>query len=108
MHLSFCPPYFLYYDERTCLCKEGTIHNKMNTLEEHIINAIKDIRSNSKRPDVASIFKYISSKNTSNYTVSDIKKVLDHLKNRDKVENTPTKKRYGLVFCSIRSTMCRE
>ena len=83
----------------------------MNTLEEHIINAIKDIRSNSKRPDVAnvaSIFKYISSKNTSNYTVSDIKKVLDHLKNRDKVENTPTKKRYGLVFCSIRSTMCRE
>ena len=80
----------------------------MNTLEEHIINAIKDIRSNSKRPDVVSIFKYISSKNTSNYTVSDIKKVLDHLKNRDKVENTPTKKRYGLVFCSIRSTMCRE
>ena len=92
MHLSFCPPYFLHYDERTCLCKEGTIHNKMDTLEEHIINAIKDIRSNSKRPDVASIFKHISSKNTSNYTVSDIEKVLDDLKNRDKVEKKPTEK----------------
>ena len=31
---------------------QRTIHNKMDDIEEHIINAIKDIRSNSKRPDV--------------------------------------------------------
>ena len=64
----------------------------MDDIEEHIINAIKDIRSNSKRPDVESIFKYISSKNASNYTVSDIGKVLDDLKSKGKVENKPTKK----------------
>ena len=63
----------------------------MDDIEEHII-AIKDIRSNSKRPDVGSIFKYISSKNASNYTVSDIGKVLDDLKSKGKVENKPTKK----------------
>ena len=55
----------------------------MNDIEEHIINAIKDIRS--KRPDVESIFKYISSKNASNYTVSDIGKILDNLKSKSKV-----------------------
>ena len=46
----------------------------MDVIEEHIMNAIKDIRSNSKRPDVESIFKYISSKNASNYAVSDMGK----------------------------------
>ena len=60
----------------------------MDDIEEHIINAIKD----SKRLDVENIFKYISSKNASNYTVSDIGKVLDDLKSKGKVENKPTKK----------------
>ena len=59
----------------------------MDVIEKHIIGAIKDIRSNSKRSDVESIFKYISSKNASNYTVSDIGKVLDDLKSKGKVEN---------------------
>ena len=74
--------------------------------EEHI-NAIKEIRSNSKRPDVEIISKYISSKNASNYAVSDIGKVLDDLKSKGKVVKKTNKKSYGLVFCSIISTMCR-
>ena len=70
----------------------------MDDIKEHIINAIKDIRSNSKRPDVESIFKYISSKNASNYTVFDIGKVLDDLKSEGKVENKPTKKGMDSLF----------
>ena len=70
----------------------------MDDIKEHIINAIKDIRSNSKWPDVESIFKYISSKNASNYTVFDIGKVLDDLKSEGKVENKPTKKGMDSLF----------
>ena len=41
----------------------------MDNIEEHIINAIKDMRSIRKRLDIESIFKYISNKNPSNYTI---------------------------------------
>ena len=54
-------------------------------IKEHIINAIKDIRSNSKWAAVEIISKYISSKNASNYKVSDIGKFLDDLKSKGKV-----------------------
>ena len=84
-----------------------TIHNKMDDIEEHIINAIKDIRSNSKRPDVGGIFKCISSKNASNYTVSDIGKVLDDLKIKGKVENKPTKKGMDSFFV-VSDQLCVE
>ena len=57
---------------------------------EHIFNAIKD-RIISKRPDIESIFEYISDKNACNYTKSDIGKVLDDLKSKGGVENKPTK-----------------
>ena len=50
----------------------------MDNIEEHIINAIIDIRSISKRPDIESIFKYISTKiASSNYIIFDIGKVQD-------------------------------
>ena len=57
--------------ERTCGgdFANATIHNKMDNIEEHLINAIKDIRSIRKRPDIESIFKYISNKNPSNYAI---------------------------------------
>ena len=54
-------------------------------IKEHIINAIKDIRSNSKWAAVEIISKYISSKNASNYKVFDIGKFLDDLKSKGKV-----------------------
>ena len=65
--------------------------------EEHI-NAIKEIRSNSKRPDVEIISKYISSKNTSNYAVSDIGKVLDDLKSKGKVVKKNQQKKLWTRF----------
>ena len=83
-----------------------TIHNKM-VIKEHIINAIKDIRSNSKRPDVEMISKYISSKNASNYKVSDIGKVLDDLKSKGKVVNKPTKKGMDSFFV-VSDQLCVE
>ena len=85
-------------EESGLVYTKRTIHNKMDDIEVHIINTIKDIRSNSKRPDVDSIFKYISSKNASNYTVSDIGKVLDYLKSKGKVENKPKKKGMDSFF----------
>ena len=83
-------------EERGRVYTKRTIHNKMDDIEVHIINTIKDIRSNSKRRDVESIF--ISSKNASNYTVSDIGKVLDYLKSKGKVENKPKKKGMDSFF----------
>ena len=47
-------------------------------------------------------------KNAINYSIYDIGKVLDNLKSKCKVEKKPTKKRYGLAFCSTRSTMCKD
>ena len=57
--------------ERTCGrdFANTTIHNKTDNIEEHIINAIKDIRKIRKRPDIESIFIYISNKNASNCTI---------------------------------------
>ena len=80
--------------ERTCGrdFANTTIHNKMDNIEEHIVNAIKDIRRIRKRPDIESIFIYISNKNASNCTIFDIGKVLDDLNSKDKVENKPPKK----------------
>ena len=83
-----------------------TIHNKMD-IKQHIINAIKDIRSNSKRPDVEIISKYISSRNASNYKVSDIGKVLDDLKSKGKVVNKPTKKGMDSFFV-VSDQLCVE
>ena len=75
-----------------------TIQNKIDNIEEHIINAIKDIRSISKRLDIESFFRYIFNKNASNFSISDIGKVLDDLKSKGKVENKPTKKRMHSFF----------
>ena len=84
-----------------------TTYNNMDDIEEHIINAIKDIRNNSKRPDVESIFKYISNKNVNNYTISDIGKVLDDLKSKGKSENKPTKKGMNSFFV-VSDQLCVE
>ena len=64
-------------------------------------------RNNSKRPDVESIFKYISNKNVNNYTISDIGKVLDDLKSKGKSENKPTKKGMNSFFV-VSDQLCVE
>ena len=79
----------------------------MDNIEEHIINAIKYIRSISKRPDIENISKYISNKNASNYTIFDIGKVLDDLKSKGKVENIPTKKDMDSFFV-VSDQLCLE
>ena len=76
-------------------------------IKEHIINAIKDIRSNSKWAAVEIISKYISSKNASNYKVSDIGKFLDDLKSKGKVVNKPTKKGMDSFFV-VSDQLCVE
>ena len=63
----------------------------MDNIEEYIIDAIKDIRSISKRLNIESIFKYISNKNASNYTIFDIGKVLDDLKRKGKLKTNQQK-----------------
>ena len=78
----------------------------MDNIEEHIINAIKDKRSISERPDIESIFKYIN-KNASNYTIFDIGKVLDDIKSKGKVENKPTKKGMDSFFV-VSNQLCVE
>ena len=60
--------------------------NEMDSIEERILDTIKDIRSTSKRPDADRIFKYISNKSASNLSLFDIEKVLDDLKSKGRVE----------------------
>ena len=72
--------------------------NEMDSIEEQILDAIKDIRSTSKQPDTDSIFKYISNKSASNLSLFDIGKVLDDLKSKGRVENKPTKKGMDSFF----------
>ena len=79
----------------------------MDNIEEHIINAIKYIRSISKRPDIEKISKYISNKNASNYTIFDTGKVLDDLKSKGKVENIPIKKDMDSFFV-VSDQLCLE
>ena len=74
------------------------IQNKIDNIEEHIINAIKDKGSISKPLDIESFFKYSFNKNASNFSISDIGKVIDDLKSKGKVENKPTKKRMHSFF----------
>ena len=95
--------------ERTCGgdFANATIHNKMDNIEEHIINAIKDMRSIRKRRDIESIFKYISNKNASSYTIFDIGKVLDDLNSKGKVENKPPKKGTDSFFV-VSDQLCAE
>ena len=64
----------------------------MDIVEQHIVDAIVAIRRASKRPDVESIFKFISMKNGSNFTISDIVEALDKLKQKGKIKNKQTKK----------------
>ena len=64
----------------------------MDIVEQHIVDAIVAIRRASKRPDVESIFKFISMNNASNFTMSDIVEALDKLKQKGKIKNKQTKK----------------
>ena len=64
----------------------------MDIVEQHIVDAIVAIRRASKRPDVESIFKFISMNNGSNFTMSDIVEALDKLKQKGKIKNKQTKK----------------
>ena len=63
----------------------------MDIVEQHI-DAIVVIRRASKRPDVESSFKFISTNSASNFTMSDIVDALDKLKQKGKIENKQTKK----------------
>ena len=64
----------------------------MDIVEQHIVHAIVAIQRASKRPDAVSILKFISTKNASNFTMSDIVDALDKLKQKGKIENNQTKK----------------
>ena len=64
----------------------------MDIVEQHIVHAIVAIQRASKRPDAVSILKFISTKNASNFTMSDIVDALDKLKQKGKIENKQTKK----------------
>ena len=71
---------------------------RMDIEEQHIIDAIVAIRRASKRPDEESIFKFISTNNASNFTMSDIVDALDKLKQEGKIEKKQTKKGLDLFF----------
>ena len=66
----------------------------MDSIEEQILDAIKDIRSTSKWPDTDSIFKYISNKSASNLSLFDIGKVLDDLKSKAELKTNQQKKEW--------------
>ena len=61
-----------------------------------------------KRPDAESIFKFISTNNASNFTMTDIEDVLDKLKQKSKIVNKQTKKRFELIFSCRRSVIHRQ
>ena len=63
-----------------------------------IVDVIVAIRRGSKRPDAESIFKFISTNNASNFTISDIVDALDKLKQKGKIENKQTKNGLDLFF----------
>ena len=71
---------------------------RMDIVKQHIVNAIVTIRRASKRPDAESIFKFISTNNASNFTMSDIVDALDKLKQNGKIENKQTKKGLDSFF----------
>ena len=60
----------------------------MDIVEQHIVDAIVVIQRASKRPNAESIFKFISTNNASNFTISDIVDVLDKLKQKGKIETS--------------------
>ena len=70
----------------------------MDIVEQHILDAIVAIRRASKRPDAESIFKFVSTNNASNFTMSDIVDALDKLKQKGKIENKQTKKGLDSFF----------
>ena len=60
----------------------------MDIVEQHIVDAIVVIQRASKRPNAESTFKFISTNNASNFTISDIVDVLDKLKQKGKIETS--------------------
>ena len=70
----------------------------MDMVEQNIVDAVVAIRRASKRPDVESIFKYVSTNNDSNFTMSDIVDASDKLKQKGKIENKQTKKVWTHFF----------
>ena len=70
----------------------------MDIVEQYIVDAIVAIRRASKRRDAESIFKFISTNNVSNFTMSDIAGALDKLKQKGKIENKQTKKGLDSFF----------
>ena len=52
---------------------------RMDKVEQHIVDAIVSIRRASKRPHAEGIFKFISTNNAGNFTMSDIVDALDKL-----------------------------
>ena len=71
---------------------------RMDIEKQHIVDAIVAIRRASKRPDAECIFKFISTNNASNFTISDTVDALDKLKQKGKIENKQTKKGLDSFF----------
>ena len=70
----------------------------MDIVEQHIVDTIVAIRRASQRPDAESLFKFISTSNASNFTISDTVDALDKLKKKSKIENKQTKKALDSFF----------
>ena len=71
----------------------------MNIVEQNIVNPIAAIRRVSKRPDEESIFKFISTNNASNFTMSDSEDALDILEHKGKIKNKKIKQVWTNFFC---------
>ena len=59
----------------------------MDIVKQNIVDAIVAIARASKRPDAEKIFKFISTNNASNFTMSYIVDALDTLKEKCKIKN---------------------
>ena len=71
---------------------------RMDIVEQYIVDTIVAIRRASQRPDAESLFKFISTSNASNFTISDTVDALDKLKQKSKIENKQTKKGLDSFF----------
>ena len=60
----------------------------MDSFENQIISAIKEIRNANRRPDTEKIFKTITERSASNLTLDDVLQKLHEMQSNSKLKNT--------------------
>ena len=70
----------------------------MDIVQQHIVDAIVVVWRVSKRLNAESIFKFISTNNTSNFPMSDIEYACNELRHKGKIENRQTKNGWNSCF----------